>query len=492
MSSPAPASAPAPEGPQQPATFAVPTSLAPQSASRVDRRKLALGAPAAVDDRVRQPRPSLAPTWRLAVLLGVVGAAHFVMTTITHSAVAGWLLLGLDAACLGIAAWDVSRLPPPSKLGGTRRSPKLWSLRVPEQLTVTVTNTSRRTVRGRLVLPLPAPLVTGVDTVRLRVPKRSYASATFEVTGIRRGRHSVEPLELDVASPLGLMRRRYGLCRHDVISVYPNLYEARRLEVSVKRRRDDVGLRRAHMLGIGTDFESLREYRPDDDFRMIDWHATARKGVLIARSYRIERNQNVVFVVDTGRLMAAPVGPIRRLDAALNAATAMAFACGQFDDRVGLVAFDSKLHTRIDPARNKTDVILAAMCSMEPRRVESDYALAFRIAGGAKRGLIVLFTDLLEESASRRLLEAMPTLARRHFVVVASVLDPDFTDTIEQPPQSTMAAFRQAVAIDLVRRRREVVGNLRRLGVDVVEAPPQEFSASLVDAYLRIKSRAKV
>lgn len=467
-------------------------TIIPQSPGQVDLRRLGAHPEAGAGAGPRQPHPALAPTWRLAVLVAVVGLGHFVVTTLTHSPAAGWILLGLDAACVVVAVLDVRRLPQPGELVGTRRMPKLWSLGRSETMTVSVTNTSGRGVKGRLYLPLPAPLVTAVDSAAVSIAPGAFASAAFEVTGTRRGRHDVEPLMLDVASPLGFMRRRYAVCPTERVSVYPDLLEARRLELGVRQRRDDVGMRRAKMLGIGTDFESLREYRPDDDFRMIDWHATARKQTPVARQYRIERNQSVVFLVDTGRLMAAPVGPIRRLDAALNAATAMAFACGRLDDRVGLVAFDDRVHTRMPPARNKTDLILAAMCTMEPRRVEPDYALAFRVAGGMKRSLIVLFTDLLEPSASTRLLDAVPTLARHHLVVVASVLDPDVDAAIYDEPASVAAAFEQSVALGLESGRRLAVAGLRRLGVEVVEAPLERFSASLVDRYLRLKAHARL
>lgn len=470
-------------------------TFVPQSPERVDRRRLGAGAGAGravPGDGPPQPRPALAPTWRLAVLVAAVGVGHFVVTSLTHSPAAGWILLGLDAACLAGAVVDARRLPVPAQLVGTRRTPRMWSLGVTEAMVVSVANTSARAVSGRLYLPLPHPLVTGTDAVGVTIAPGAYTSATFEVTGTRRGRHEVEPLLLEVTSPLGLMRRRYAVCPADVVSVYPNLHEARRLELGVRQRREDVGMRRAKVLGIGTDFESLREYRPDDDFRLIDWHATARKQTPVARQYRIERNQSVVFLVDTGRLMAAPAGPIRRLDAALNAAIAMAFACGRLDDRVGLVAFDERVHTRIPPARNKTDLILAAMCTMEPRRVESDYAIAFRVAGGMKRSLIVLFTDLLDASASRRLLDAVPALARHHLVVVASVLDPDFDRVLGSDPATVAAAFEQSVALDLEAGHRLVVASLRRLGVEVVEAPLERFSASLVDAYLRLKAHARL
>ncbi len=430
------------------------------------------------------------PTGRLSVVLLLVAGLYLLLFSAgSNIASSGLTLLAINAAIFVVLIADTRSLPPAGQLIGRRSHAAIFSLAVPEQLTVTVMNTSDHAVAGPLRLPLPASISTAQDTVQVTIPAQGIVEVPFTLVAKQRGRHKCLPLELRAKSRLGLVVKRFLLCPQDEIVVYPNVKEAKRWQFAVRKRRDDPGLRNTRVLGIGTDFESLREYRPDDDFRLIDWRATARKGTPISRQYRVERNQNILFVVDTGRLMAAPVNDLTRLDLALNAATAMAYVCASLDDNVGLLAFDSQVQTQYRPGRRQGNAIMSAMSKLQPSPVESDYDLAFRIAGSMKRSLIVLFIDLMDETVSAPLIAAVPTLARHHLVVTASVTDPDITDAARMSPHDEQAALRQAVAIDTLRNRRQVRLILNSLGVEVIDAPPERFSPALIDAYLRLKQR---
>jgi uncharacterized protein (DUF58 family) len=129
---------------------------------------------------------------------------------------------------------------------------------------------------------------------------------------------------------------------------------------------------------------------------------------------------------------------------------------------------------------------------VEPTTIDSDYDLAFRSVGGAKRALVLVLTDLLDEAAARSIVEAVPVLARRHAVVVASVRDPDFDETLTRQPSSPHDAYEKAIAIDVLKGRRDVEVRLRHAGAEVVEAPPQLLGEACVRAYLRLKARARL
>jgi uncharacterized protein (DUF58 family) len=136
--------------------------------------------------------------------------------------------------------------------------------------------------------------------------------------------------------------------------------------------------------------------------------------------------------------------------------------------------------------------VIGAVFDLEPRPVDSDYDLAFRSVGSAKRALVVVFTDLLDEAAARSLVAAVPVLARRHAVVVASVRDPDVDRAVRTPPEDRVDVYRAAVALDLLDGRRKIVTELRRVGAEVVEAAPEHLAAACVRAYLHLKSRARI
>src|SRR5207248_11489505 len=166
---------------------------------------------------------------------------------------------------------------------------------------------------------------------------------------------------------------RRALDEHE-LTVYPDLPTARRLASSVRAGTfRDEGLRRRGPLGLGTEFESVRDYSPDDDIRQVNWRATARLDRPMSNQYRIERDRDVVCVVDCGRLMAAPFADRTRLDAALDAAVAVAAVADVLGDRCGTVAFAGEVLRVLPPRRAGARDVVEALFDLEPRRVDSDY-----------------------------------------------------------------------------------------------------------------------
>jgi uncharacterized protein (DUF58 family) len=364
-----------------------------------------------------------------------------------------------------------------------------------------------RSVPPVLVRGLAAPLVVSTvgavqPSVRVRQPSvpdisvdPSEGNGRLEatVTAHRRGRHRLPPVAARRTGPLGLGTWHFAGGTDAQVLVYPDVPAARRLVTALRRGRfRDPGLLMHGPLGLGTEFETVRDYQPDDDIRQVNWAATARTGRAMSNQYRIEQDRDVVCVLDAGRLMSAPIGDRTRLDAALDALAAVVLVADELGDRSGVIAFDAEIRRRVATGRRNSDAVIGAVFDLEPRAVDSDYELAFRSVGSAKRALVVVFTDLLDEAAARSLVAALPLLARRHAVVVASVRDPDVDHAVQNPPESPGDVYRAAVALDLLDGRTRVVAELRRAGAEVVESSPQHLAAACVRAYLRLKSRARI
>jgi uncharacterized protein (DUF58 family) len=365
----------------------------------------------------------------------------------------------------------------------------------------------RRQVPGALARGVAASLTLdadggGADSLRLRQPlvpdiavepAEADARLDAQVRAARRGRHVLPSPAARVRGPLGLAAwYRRGGDPAEVL-VYPDLPAAWRLVLAVRQGRfRDPGRLTRGPLGLGTDFESIRDYLPDDDFRQVNWRATARLGRPMSNQYRVEQDRDVVCLLDTGRLTAAPLGDRTRLDATVDAATAVALVADEVGDRAGVIAFDDRVRRRLPPARGGGDAVVRAVFDVEPTMVESDYELAFRAVGTGKRAFVLVLTDLLEEAAAQPLVDAMPVLARRHAVVVASVADPDLERLVHAPPQSPADVYAAAVALDVLDARERVAAQLRRAGADVVEARPDLLPDACVGAYLRAKARARL
>ena len=199
-------------------------------------------------------------------------------------------------------------------------------------------------------------------------------------------------------------------------------------------RYRDPGASGRGPLGLGTEFEKVRDYQPDDDIRQVNWRATARLGRPMSNEYRLEEDRDLICVVDAGRLMASPVGNVTRLDAALDALAALAAVADELRDRFGVLAFDSEVRHRLPPVRIGGRLAVRELFDLEPSTGQSDFRRAFHALETEKRALVIVFTDLLEETATRPLLEALPVLARKHAVSVVTVLDPELSAPLRTPP----------------------------------------------------------
>ena len=193
------------------------------------------------------------------------------------------------------------------------------------------------------------------------------------------------------------------------------------------------------MRGGGSEFESLRDYVPGDEYKKIDWSATARRGKLISRQYEAERSQNIVLLLDTGRTMLQPVQKMAKLDFVVNTALMLAYVAAASDDKVGLMAFDADIRVYLPPAKSKAQVygILESLYNLNARMVETDYKAAFQnlATRWRRRSLVVLFSDLVDPDSSAQILDAVPMLADMHRLVCVTVSDPNILAGRQRRPR---------------------------------------------------------
>ena len=423
----------------------------------------------------------MSPTPRLAALLAGVALGFLFLPP----ALPALIILGLLAA----AAGDALAVRRPPRL--ERSVPSLLARGVAVPLLVDVD-------AGGAVARVRQPVPPDLDLE----PREADGPLTATLVPRRRGRHPLPAPAVRVEGRFGLGRVQHRAGDDAEVLVYPDLPAAHRLVAAVRQGRfRDPGVLTRGPLGLGTDFESIRDYLPDDDIRQVNWRASARTGRPMSNQYRVEQDRAVICCIDAGRLMAAPVSartgpapavPLTRLDAALDAAVAVALVADEVGDQAGVIAFDSTVRRRLAPRRRGGQAVVNAVFDLEPTAADSDYELAFRSLGGGKRALVVVFTDLLEESAARSLVEAVPVLARRHHVVVASTTDPDLDRAVRTPPAAVRDVLAASVVVEALAARARVAAQLRRAGAEVLEAPPDRLAAACVAAYLRAKARSRL
>jgi uncharacterized protein (DUF58 family) len=297
--------------------------------------------------------------------------------------------------------------------------------------------------------------------------------------------------------PLGLISRVHTFKTSQDIQVYPNLKEIEKFDLLARRGLlQQLGIRNLRLRGGGSEFESLREYVPGDEYRRIDWSATARRNKLISRQYEAERSQNIILAIDAGRTMLQPIQKMSKLDYVINTSLMLAYVAVQNDDKVGLFVFDADTRIFIPPAKSKTQTyrIMNALYNVEARMVESDYVAAFDdlATRWRRRSLFVLFTDLLDPDSSAGVLNAMTLVERRHKSVCVTVSDPNITESAALNPETEAEVYQKAVAMQTLHERKSAINVLKRRGVWSVDSPPASLSADLINRYMEIKARGGI
>jgi uncharacterized protein (DUF58 family) len=432
------------------------------------------------------------PTWRLAV---VVAVAAVVIAALPMDAALAFVVVNGLILVAAIVDWILATSP--ARIVVERELPGVVALDAGATLTWRVRNETGRTQAVALADELAPSLGTGSRRARVRVPGHGTVTATTTLRPSRRGLFQPSELVVRVDGPLGLVARQRRRQLPGELRVYPPFRSKKEAELRIDRGRIlEIGLRSAQGRGGGTEFEQLREYSPDDEFRRMDWAATARSGKAIVRTYRAERNQTVLALLDNGRIMAGRVGGVPRVEHAMDAVMMLTAVATRLGDLAGLVAFDRRIRAIVPPGHGsgQLGLVTEAMYRLEPELAESDYRGAFTqtLARFRKRSLLVVLTELAPEAVNETLIPALPLVLRHHLVLVGAVTDPAVVRWARDTPTEAGTSYRKAAAIAALEERHRLVTRLRGLGATVVDAPPGALAPRLADAYLRVKATGRL
>lgn len=406
-------------------------------------------------------------------------------------------LLALNAAVIGLVFVDWAFAVNPTDLHVERTGPASFSVGRATEISYLWRNPTRR--RGLLEIRDILPeILGGVAPVRrLSVPGGDAARDHIRVIPQRRGRAAGGTLAIRSVGPLRLAARQERMNLPWTATVYPTL-PASRLTASMAEaaRRREPGLRPLRRLGEGRQFESLREWVPGDDPRYIDWKATARRRKVIVRQFEEERRQQVLLVLDAGRLLTAEMGGQVRMEYVVRAALWLAFAAHHHDDNVGVMTFADQVQHYVAPQRGRRGLrqVLDVLAVVEPRLVEPDYPAAFRYLAirNRKRALTVFFTDVIDRMASEALVANIGSLRRRHLPLVVTLRNPDLDHIAASRPAAAGDAFRKAAAEELIAAREDALAQMRSAGAIVLDVPPALAGVAAVDAYQQLKRRGRL
>jgi uncharacterized protein (DUF58 family) len=396
------------------------------------------------------------------------------------------------AACVALA--DLLTLPRRGAFVVDREAGRVASLRQAHPVKLAVANQSSRSFFVWVRDGAPEELHPQPDEFRLRLAPRSRATMTYQAKSGRRGAFQLSSVHLRVRSRLGLWQRLLDYDVSSVIHVYPDMKQLGEYALLARTNRLNLlGVRRTRRIGQDNEFERLRDYTPDDNYKHIDWRSTARRRKLTVKDYQTNQSQRLIFLLDCGRMMTNMAGELSLLDHSLNAMLMLSYVALSHGDSVGLLCFSDEIHGFVPPASGMRQMnrLLHASFDRFPRLVESRYDQAFLYLAThcRKRSLVVLISNLIDEVNANQVGQYLRSFVGKHLPLGVLLRDRHLFEAADVSNPDDDALYRAAAAADILSWRQQVLADLEAKGVLSLDVFPEGLTAPLINRYLEIKAR---
>ncbi len=435
-----------------------------------------------------------------ALLLSLVPALLVLLLSDSHSALR---LYSLSNAVLILAiAVDYSISPRKSALIIHREIPLKFSLGTSTRVELAIENRSSR----QLAVAIAESPPPSFDGEKFYWEKTIGAGETvtipYYVVPLKRGPAEFGMVTVQARAPLGLITMEFSSCLNGNASVYPHIDGVGNGEMPACRGTlREMGTKQARIWGSGSEFESLRDYSRDDSYRLINWKATARRQRITVENFEVERTQNIIIAIDSGRLMLSevespPASLLAKIDCAINASLSLAALALKKDDRVGVIAFDSQIRGYIPPGKGRIHfkTILEMLKSMKGFMEETDFEplLTLLESKNRKRSLLVIFTDFLDREISGENLKYITRLYPHHVALCVAIRDRTLQNEARRVPKTIEHFYTKTVAGELLWQREHALNVLGDSGGDGIEVLPEHLTFSLARKYMEYKIRGRI
>ena len=373
--------------------------------------------------------------------------------------------------------------------------PAITALSLNEEQTIPllVSSTAKRPMKLIVRQLWPQLIEARSSTLTGTVLPGEALKLDYKIRSIERGKETLEVPSVS-ATYWGLAERIVPIGKPAEIDVLPNLRAVRRLHAQLNQFvLRGLGTRAAAKLGKGREFDRLREYHSDDDFRDINWKASARHNKLIVREFRTDRSQDILVCVDRGHRMAARAGHITKVDHAVNGAVLISYICNRMEDRMGMLSFGAEVDRGIAQGRGMSHMrqLTAFATGVKAEYIHTDYlALSAHVRRRLRhRSLILIMTDLPETGGRASLVKAVRLLTPQHLPLVVILSDPALEASAHFKPANKKELCRTLVARDVWMERRQTILELQRHGALVVDTTPEDAGIDAINAYIDVKRR---
>ncbi|MFI4875575.1 MAG: DUF58 domain-containing protein [Blastopirellula sp. JB062] len=431
------------------------------------------------------------PTRWLALLLA---APMLISIGVLYSPFILLIALGADLLIVLVGLVDLVTLPRANRLGAERETLRIASLQKKHRVALLIENRSAMRLAMAVRDDLPQQFSALPEEFRLDLDPRSRATVHYEFEPNSRGAFTLECVYLQITSSFRLWRKHVRVPVETEVKVYPDMKQLSEYAILARTNRLSLmGVRRTRKVGQDHDFERLRDYTLDDNYKHIDWRSTARRRRLTVREFQSSQAQRIIFMIDCGRMMTNEADGISLLDHSLNAMLMMSYVALRQGDSVGAICFSNEILSYVPPrsGSNQMNRLLHASYDRFPQLVESRYDSAFMYlrAHCQKRSLVVMISNVIDEVNAHQVEQYLSTIVGRHLPLGVLLRDHRIFDAADTEKLYGRNLFEAAAASEILTWRHQVLTDLAHRGVLAMDVFPEDLTANLVNQYLEIKAR---
>ncbi|SEA05706.1 DUF58 domain-containing protein [Bizionia paragorgiae] len=344
-----------------------------------------------------------------------------------------------------------------------------------------------------------------IDELPIQFQKRdfSYQSTVnpnqtidfnYSVRPVDRGEYVFGHLNVYTSSKLKIVKRKYQFQNEQMVAVYPSFIQMQKYDfLAISNNLTEFGLKKIRRIGNTSEFEQIKDYVHGDDFRTVNWKATAKRGQLMVNQYQDEKSQPIYSIIDTGRVMKMPFNGLKLLDYAINSALAFSNVALKKHDKVGLLTFSKTIESFL-PATQKLsnlNVILQRLYNIKTQYYDSDYGLLYAQLKRkvTHRSLLILYTNFEHISALKRQLPYLQAISKNHLLVVVLFENTELDAIISESAEDLQAIYHKTIAEKFTYEKRLMVKELQKHGIQSILTPPENLTVNTINKYLEIKSR---
>lgn len=355
-------------------------------------------------------------------------------------------------------------------------------------------STYKRNVRVEIIDELPIEFQVRDFKLFADLKPQQEKVVTYEVCPKKRGEYTFGDIRLYVFSIWGLVQRHFRVKSESVIRAVPSYSLIHNMELlSVENKTRECGIKRVRRIGSSTEFDQIKEYVPGDDYRTINWKASARKNQLMCNLYTDEQSQQVFNVLDKGRGMQHTFNRLSLLDYAINASLALSYMTIQHSDKAGLISFERSVETYVPANRQPTqmEILMTHLYKEQATFLQSDYSSLYETIKRKvnKRSLFVIYTTFDSAVSMERQLPYLRKISNSHLVLVVFFKDKEMRDMAQKRMNSEEEYFEHVVAENIEFEKRMIVQKLQRYGIQALLTEPENLTVNVINRYLEMKAR---